>query len=135
MTLVSQAEFGSGTIGARELAVMATRLDSLGLSPDHLVIAINVYSEMALSAYAGVLNTTFQNYRIWVTETGVADPAQHISYVETTYPQLRLLLRADRIYWYALWAGDSGEDSGYSLISNPMRPPIGMGPLFQRLTE
>jgi hypothetical protein len=69
-----------------------------------------------------------------VTETGETIPASQIAYVTATYPQLQALLRADRIYWYALWAGDSGGDSDYSLIMNATQPPIGPGPLFQVLT-
>jgi hypothetical protein len=75
-----------------------------------------------------------RSYRIWVTETGVPDPAGEITYVTLTYPQLTGLLHADRIYWYALWAGDVGGDSDYSLIKNATRPPILPGSLFQLLT-
>jgi hypothetical protein len=84
--------------------------------------------------YEAVLRASPPPYRIWVTETGIADPAGEVAYVTQTYPRL-FALPAQRIYWYALWAGDSGIDSGYSLISSASRPPIVPGPLFQLLTK
>ena len=133
--LVSQATFGSGTLGAQDLATMAPLLTAMGISPQHLIIGINVYTETALGAYAVVLANNLAGYRVWVTETGVPDPNQEISYVGTFYPRLQALLRAERIYWYALWAGDVGADSAFSLIHAPTTPSIMMGPLFQLLAQ
>jgi hypothetical protein len=133
--LVSQATFGSGTLGAQDLATMAPLLAAMGISPQHLIIGINVYTETALGAYAVVLANSLAGYRVWVTETGVPDPSQQISFVGTFYPRLRAMLRAERIYWYALWAGDVGADSPFSLIHAPTTPSITMGPLFQLLAQ
>ena len=135
VTLVSQATFGSGTIGAGDLAAMAPRLETHGFSPRRLIVGINIYTERAFTAYADELALDLTNYRIWVTETGSSDESQQMSYVETTYPRLRTSLRAERIYWYALWAGDVGGDSESSLIHAPTNPPIVPGPLFRLLTE
>jgi hypothetical protein len=135
VTLVSEAAFGSGTIGAMDLAALAPGLAARGIMPAHLIIGINVYSENAFTAYASVLATNLTAYRIWVTETGIADPTQQISYVQTMYPRLRASLRAERIYWYALWAGDTGADSGFSLIHAPTTSSIAQGPLFQLLVQ
>jgi hypothetical protein len=133
--LVSQAEFGAGTLGGQELAQLAARLPAMGVSPRDLIIGVNVYTDMALTADAAVLATALSGYRVWVTETGIADSSQELSYVSQKYPLLRTALHAERIYWYALWAGDSGGDSGYSLVHAPVDPPIVPGPLFQALTE
>ena len=135
VTLVSQATFGAGKGGSEDLAAEATAFSARGVSGARIVLGINVYTETALAAYALVMPTIPRSYRIWVTETGETDPASEVSYVTTTYPQLQDVLRADRIYWYALWAGQSGGDSDYSLIKNATSPPIAPGPLFQLLTE
>ena len=74
-------------------------------------------------------------YRIWVTRRGWPTLLSQIMHVTLKYPQLRTLLRAERIYWYALWAGDVGGDSGFSLISGATHPPIVAGPLFHLLTD
>jgi hypothetical protein len=67
-------------------------------------------------------------------ETGVADQARHIMHVTDMYPRLQAL-GAERIYWYALWAGDTGVDSEFSLIKNPLTPAFIASPLFAALTE
>jgi hypothetical protein len=134
ITLLSQATFGAGIDGAGELATMAPWVAAIGASPQRLIIGINVYTEKARNAYAATLADHLAAYRIWVTETGVADPNQQVAYVNTIYPTLRTSLRADRIYWYALWAGDAGGDSAFSLIHGPTTPAIVPGPLFQLLT-
>ena len=134
VTLLSQATFGAGIEGAGELAALASWVAANGASPQRLIVGINVYTEKARNAYAATLADHLVAYRIWVTETGVADPTQHVAYVNTTYPMLRTSLRADRIYWYALWAGDAGGDSAYSLIHAPTSSAIVPGPLFQLLT-
>ena len=85
-------------------------------------------------AYEAALRASPSPYRIWVTETGVADPASEVGYVMQTYPRL-LALPAERVYWYALWAGDTGADAGFSLVANAANPPIVPGPLFQLLTQ
>jgi hypothetical protein len=133
VSLVSQATFGSGTSGSTDLSAEAAAFAARGISATKVVLAMNVYTETALTAYATVV-PDIARYRIWVTETGVTDPAGEITHVTVQYPQLQALLRADRIYWYALWAGDAGGDSGFSLIKSATSPPILPGPLFHLLT-
>ncbi len=135
VTLVTQSTFGSGRSGSADLSAEATAFAAHGVPASRVVLGINVYTETALAAYAAVLAQIPSGYRIWVTETGVSDPANQITYVTATYPQLQQALRADRIYWYALWAGDTGGDSDFSLIKNATRPPIVPAPLFQLLTD
>jgi predicted CxxxxCH...CXXCH cytochrome family protein len=135
VTLISEAAFGSGGIGAADVAAMAPRLMAAGIGPEQIIIGINVYTDRALTAYAGTLTGALSRYRIWVTETGVPDQARQISWVENVYPALRTSLRAERIYWYALWAGDSGPDRLYSLIQGPTTRRLAAGPLFQLLTQ
>jgi hypothetical protein len=133
VTLVTQAAFGAGQIGSADLAATISRLQTFA-SPSRVVLAMNVYTQTALMAYETLLRTSPPAFRIWVTETGLADPAGQIAFVQQTYPRLQAL-PAERIYWYALWAGDSGADSGYSLIAHAASPPIVPGALFQLLTQ
>ena len=113
---------------------MAARLPGLPLDPQHLIIGVNVYTQQALNADAAALADLAQ-YRVWVTETGVSDESQHIAYVEQMYPKLRTELRAERIYWYALWSGDSGRDRAFGLIHGPTTRTVTFGSLFQLLTQ
>jgi len=130
--LVTQATFGAGTIGARDLGATIVRLRGR-VSPDRVVLAVNVYTNKALTAYIGQEAATF-GFRIWVTETGRANPVEQVTHVMRMYPLLQML-RPERIYWYALWAGDTGSDSGDSLVTHVTHPPIIPSPLFQRLTD
>ena len=134
VTLVSEAPIGSGNRGSTDLVAETAVFTARGVSPSRIVIAMNVYTETALAAYVAAMPNIAPGYRIWVTETGETIPTNQIAFVTATYPQLQTLLRADRIYWYALWAGDAGGDSDYSLIKNATKPPIVPGPLFQVLT-
>ena len=134
VTLVSEAPIGSGNRGSTDLMAETAAFTARGVSPSRIVLAMNVYTETALAAYVAAMPNIAPAYRIWVTETGETIPTNQIAYVTATYPQFHSLLRADRIYWYALWAGDAGGDSDYSLIKNTTQPPIVPGPLFQVLT-
>lgn len=134
VTLVSEAPIGSGSRGSTDLVTEAAAFTARGVSPSRVVLAMNVYTETALASYAAAMPNIAPAYRIWVTETGETIPTSQIAYVTATYQQLQALLRADRIYWYALWAGDAGVDSDYSLIKNATQPPIVPGPLFQVLS-
>jgi len=134
VTLVSEAPIGSGIGGSADLVAETAAFTARGVSPSRIVIAMNVYTETALTAYVAAMPNIAPGYRIWVTETGETIPTNQLTYVAATYPQFQKLLRAERIYWYALWAGDAGGDSDYSLIKNATQPPIVPGPLFQILT-
>lgn len=134
VTLVSEAPIGSGNQGSTDLVAETAAFAARGVLPSRVVIAMNVYTETALAAYVAAMPNIAPGYRIWVTETGETISANQIAYVAATYPQLQSLLKAERIYWYALWAGDAGGDSDYSLIKNPTQTPIVPGPLFQLLT-
>ncbi|HUK34959.1 MAG TPA: hypothetical protein VLV86_13640 [Vicinamibacterales bacterium] len=130
--LLTQSTFGSGTMGGSDLGATIGRLRSR-VSPERVVLAVNVYTNKALNADVTEEAATF-GFRIWVTETGIANPAQQVAYVMRMYPLLQML-RPERIYWYALWAGDVGNDSGYSLVTNATHPPVVPSPLFQTLTD
>jgi hypothetical protein len=134
VTLVSEAPIGSGNRGSTDLVAETTVFTARGVSPSRVVLAMNVYTETALAAYVAAMPNIAPGFRIWVTETGETIPTNQIAYVAATYPQFQSLLRADRIYWYALWAGDAGGDSDYSLIKSATQTPIAPGPLFQLLT-
>ncbi len=133
-TLMTQSTFGSGFYGSNELK----RMVELGLkpnilSPQRVIVGINVYSDYTLSEYVSArvqyLDDHNQGgYRIWVMETGSSNPTEQIAHVRSFYPRLASALGAERIYWYALWAGD------YSLITNPQDPNrMTYSPLFKAL--
>ncbi len=72
--------------------------------------------------------------RVWVTETGANSWTHQINYVEDNYPRLRNIIKADRIYWYALSLCDDFaliRDKG--LTCRPPDPPF--SPLFIELTD
>ena len=116
VTLTSAATFGTGNSGSTELA----RFFELGLLDMNVVVAINVYSNASLSSYA----TVFDRYaarlagkRIWVTETGSANPDNHVAWVQEFYPRLVNSVHPEMICWYALWAGDGAAgDNGFGLL-------------------
>lgn len=119
--LVTQSTFGSGGQGSLELE----KMKELGLekmSPERLIIGVNVYSTSTARQNSYVLNriwgtcpTDFNpnkkcKFRVWVTESGINDPSRHIGFVQQVYPYLRSVLRVERIYWYVLY-----EESGHKL--------------------
>jgi hypothetical protein len=131
--LVTQSALGSGLRGPVELETLA-RLALNGMDPDRIVVAINAYDPDAVSQYRGLLSRDLRPFRVWVTESGVDDPARQVAFVHRNYPLLRQYLRAERVYWYVLWGGDSGPDVDFSLIRNPaMYPNYWKSPLFEAL--
>ncbi len=125
LTLMTQSTIGSGSYGGSELK----RMTELGLrpetiSPQRVIVGINLYSDDAFGEYVSARSQYLDNpsqggYRIWVMETGDIPQSNHISHVKSFYPRLASALGAERIYWYALWAGDGPPDAGFSLIQHP----------------
>ena len=135
VTLLTQSTLGSGLHGPRELERMAT-LGLAQMDPAKVIIAINDYDPHEAAYYVGLLGSTLRRFRVWVTESGVANPDHHISFVQDGYPLLRNYLRAERVYWYVLWGGDSGRDTEFSLIKRPSSyPNYWRSPLFTMLTQ
>lgn len=133
VALLTQSTFGSGSFGSVELERMI-KLGLKEISPKP-IIAMNVYSISAANQYSYVVSNSLRGYRIWITESGVNDPNMHISFVQQIYPVLKNALRAERIYWYCLYCGESGDDSGYGLIKDIMAPMIWKSPLYGLLTR
>ena len=133
-TLLTQSTLGSGLHGPEELESMA----NLGLKevdPQHVIVAINLYSLSHTGQYSGLLGGPLRGFRLWVTESGVRNPNMHASWVREEYPRMQNLLRAERVYWYVMWGGDSGPDTDFSLIKNPRSAPdYWKSPLFKLLT-
>jgi hypothetical protein len=124
-----------GFFGARELETMA-RLGLADMDPDKVIIAVNAYDPASTDQYRGVLGGPLRRYRVWVTESGVSDPSLQVAFVLEKYPLLQDYLRAERIYWYTLWGGDSGAHTDFSLIKYPMNyPQYWRSPLFELLTK
>ncbi len=132
--LLTQSTLGSGLHGPTELETMAT-LGLAALDPEKVIIAINDYDPHEAINYVGLLGHTLRAFRVWVTESGAADPDAQASFVQSGYPLLRNYLRAERIYWYVMWGGDSGNDPDFSLITQPgSYPSYWTSPLFDILT-
>ena len=137
--LVTQSTFGSGNHGSLELE----RMVELGLremSPNRLIVGMNIYSLQTAYNYSHVINRLGlrkdgQSYRIWVTETGASDPDEHIQYVQSVYPFLSNVIRAERIYWYCLYCGESGYEAGSGLIKEISSPLFWTSPLYDFLAR
>jgi hypothetical protein len=133
--LLTQSTLGFGVYGAAELEAMVG-LGLARLDPDQVVIAVNAYDPESASQYRGLLGGPLRAFRVWVTESGVADPTRHIPFVQEKYPLLRNVLRAERVYWYVMWGGDAGSDSEFSLIKHPASyPHYWKSPLFELLAR
>lgn len=140
VTLMTQSTFGSGFYGSNELKKMVELgLKPNILSPQRVIVGINVYSDDALNEYVSTRNQYLGDpnqggYRIWVMETGSSNFTEQIAHVRSTYPRLTSALGAERIYWYVLWGSNMGPDRGYSLILNPYDPNrMTYSPLFKAL--
>jgi hypothetical protein len=133
--LLTQSSLGSGLRGPVELEALAA-LGLARMDPHKVIVGINAYDPHSVSQYRGLLSRTLQMFRVWVTESGMADPALHIPFVHERYPLLRQYLRAERVYWYVMWGGDSGPDADFSLIKHPVRyPDYWKSPLFELLGD
>jgi hypothetical protein len=133
VTLTSAATFGTGNSGSSELA----RFFELGLLDMDVVVAINVYSNAALSSYATVFGryaARLAGKRIWVTETGSANPDNHVAWVQEFYPRLMNSVHPEMICWYALWAGDgAASDNGFGLLDRVETGEVVERSLFKAL--
>ncbi|MEE2638804.1 MAG: hypothetical protein VYE68_16400 [Acidobacteriota bacterium] len=133
--LLTQSTLGSGLHGPTELEAMG-HLGLSGLDPRHVIVAVNMYDLDHASQYLGLLGGALRGFRVWVTESGIRDPERHLSWVRDSYPRLRNLLRAERVYWYVMWGGDSGPDTDFSLVKNPSAyPNYWRSPLFELLAS
>ena len=134
-TLLTQSTLGAGLYGPEELERMAN-LGLARMDPARVIVAINDYDPYQAGNYVGLLGNALRPFRVWITESGVSNADHHISFVQDGYPLLRNYLRAERIYWYVLWGGDSGSDTEFSLIRNPASyPNYWTSPLFTMLTQ
>jgi hypothetical protein len=133
--LLTQSALGSGLRGPTELETLS-RLAISRMDPDKVILAVNSYDPDNLSQFSGLLGGALRPFRVWVTESGMADPGQQVSFVRDKYPLLRRFLRAERVYWYVMWGGDEGPDTGFSLIKFPGNyPDYWRSPLFTLLAE
>lgn len=136
VVLTSPPTFGSGSVGAVELE----RFIELGMLDMDIIIAVNVYTEHALSRYAAVFSkygSRLARKRIWVTETGGYGAEVQVDWVENFYPRLVNTFHPEMICWYALWVGDQpGGDNPFGLITNVENgQPLMERPLFKKLLE
>ncbi len=133
VTLTSAPTFGTGTSGAAELESFFR----LGLLDMDVVVALNVYSNPALSSYAAVIDryaSRLIGKRIWVTETGSSNPANHIAWVQDFYPRLINTVHPEMICWYAMWGGaGAAGDNGFGLLDQVESGHAVERPLFKAL--
>jgi hypothetical protein len=116
VVLTSAPTYGTGGAGSEELE----EFFRLGLLEMDIVVAINVYSDHALSRYATVIDkyaNRLAGKRLWVTETGSANPDNHLAWVQDFYPRLVNTVHPEMICWYAMWGGDGAEGgNGFGLL-------------------
>jgi hypothetical protein len=109
----------------------------LGLLEMDTVVAINVYSNHALSSYATVIDryaARLAGKRLWVTETGSANPDNHLAWVQEFYPRLVNAVHPEMVCWYAMWGGDEpGTDNGFGLLDRVASGLAIERPLFKSL--
>jgi hypothetical protein len=133
MVLASAPPPGSGGTGPPELETFF----QLGLLDMDVVIALNVYSNNTLSRYATVIDkyaTRLSGKRIWVTETGSANPDNQIAWVQEFYPRVVNSIHPEMICWYAMWGGDGlGNDNGFGLLDQVATGSPIERPLFKAL--
>jgi hypothetical protein len=133
VTLTSAPTFGTGTSGASELEEFFKR----GLLDMDVIVALNVYSNPALSSYATVLDkyaARLAGKRLWVTETGSSNPANQIAWVQEFYPRLINTVHPEMICWYALWGGaGAASDNGFGLLDQADSGHAVERPLFTAL--
>ena len=51
-----------------------TALALVHMDPDKVIVAVNAYEPDAVSQYRGPLSGSLRAFRVWVTESGIADP-------------------------------------------------------------
>jgi hypothetical protein len=133
VVLTSAPTYGTGNAGASELETFF----KLGLLDMDVVVTLNVYSHPALSSYATIIDkyaARLAGKRIWVTETGSANPDTHIAWVQEFYPRLLNTLHPEMICWYALWGGAGvGGDNGFGLLDQVESGQAVERPLFRAL--
>jgi hypothetical protein len=133
VVLVSAPTYGSGSTGPEELEEFI----KLGLLDLDVVVAINIYSNHALSRYATVIDryaTRLAGKRLWVTETGSANPDNHLAWVQEFYPRVVNTVHPEMICWYAMWGGDGAErDNGFGLLDQVELSQSIERPLFKAL--
>lgn len=125
--LTNAPTYGSGSAGSSELE----EFFKLGLLEMDTIVAMNVYSNLALSSYATVIDkyaARLAGKRIWVTETGSSNPDNHIAWVQEFYPRLVNTVHPEMVCWYAMWGGDgAGGDNGFGLLDR-----VGSGQAIER---
>ena len=133
--------FGSHP-GAREEFEKFIEAGLLEIEPDsnsNLIIAVHIYTSDALEDYGKVFNrysSQLIRKTIWVTETGVNDPSQHVNWVTGFYANIISTLHPQLICWYVLYGGEGLSDhGGHGLITNVSNGlPLEERELFIRLT-
>lgn len=131
ITLLSQAPFGN-IDGAKFFEAMVN--NGLDKYTD-IIVALHYYgyASEAIHRFSTQVHRLPLSVDVWVTETGIKDQSKHIGYVNEIYPNLRDVLRADKIFWYVF-----SECSEHSLVSNLCSDCGGnvtLSPLYRALVK
>jgi len=131
ITLLSQAPFGN-IDGAKFFEAMVN--NGLDKYTD-IIVALHYYgyASEAIHKFSSQVHRLPLSVDVWVTETGIKDQSKHIGYVNKIYPNLRDVLRADKIFWYVF-----SECSEHSLVSNLCSDCGGnvtLSPLYRALVK
>ena len=133
--ITSAPTFGSGTGGAKELQ---TFFENGLFDLDGIIVAINVYTDIALVNYANVLNNPkfaqkLARHEVWVTECGQIGTTQQIAFMESVFSRLRSMLHARNIFWYSMY--DANDANAYGLIYGISDENFTPRPLFAALID
>jgi hypothetical protein len=126
------------TIGSVGGPLEFEKFIELGLLDMDVIISLNIYSHDALRQYSAIFDrysNQLINKRVWVTESGISNPENHIDWVNSFYPNISNTLRPEMICWYALWGGDPGSiDNSFGLITGVESGEYEETKLFKALT-
>ena len=100
--LLNAASAGTETATRYLQALLDNGLIDIAKTHTEFILSVHYYSwrSIALQEFEEQIDRLPTHTKVWVTETGVGNWAQHLSWVREVYPKLRYTLRAQRIYWY-----------------------------------
>jgi hypothetical protein len=100
-----------------------------------IIVAIHYYgyASEAIHRFSTQIHRLQFSVDVWVTETGIKEYSKHIGYVNEIYPNLRNVLRADKIFWYVF--SECSEHSLVSDLSSGCGGNITLSPLYGALVE
>jgi len=96
-------------VGGRDGVIRLERMLRAGLEAYCDVIAVHVYDERVIPLLPRALDRP-----VWVTESGVADKANHLDWYLRTLPMLQALPQVERVFYFDLF---DNQPDAFRLIS------------------